>query len=150
MAHPSGAGQPPTVGERGSREEGPTRHPAEDFAKQILQSAAATDVDAEAVIQIKPAVSEPCRPKLDRVAFDDAAQKSWTSGHLPTSCDLLAKPAKQLCEEKAPACQAQAAARPPKRGSDNSPAQPPAKAARRPDAAVNAEGQRLATFCQER
>ena len=145
MAHPSGAGQPPTVGEQGSREEGPNRRPAEDFAKQILQSAAATDLDAEAVIRIKPAVSEPCHPKVDSVASDDATQQSWTSGHLPASRDLLAKPAKQFREEKSLACHVQAAARPPKRGSDHSPVQPPAKAARRPDAAVHAEGQRLAT-----
>ena len=123
----------------------PTRRPAEDFAKQILQSATATDADAEAVIQLKPAVSEPCRPKLDRVAFDDAAQQSLTSGHLPASCDLLAKPAKQFREEKALSCKAQAAARPRKRESDHSPVQQPAKSARRSDAAVNAEEQRLAT-----
>ena len=117
------AGQPPTVGEQGAREEGPTSRPAGDLAKQLLQSATVTDTD--------------------RVAFDDAAQQSWTTGHLPASCDLLAKPAKQFREEKALSSKAQATTRPPKRG--NTPVQQPAKSARRSNEAVNGEGQRLAT-----
>ena len=88
---------------------------------------------------------EPCHPKLDRVAFDDAIQQSGATDHFPASCNLLAKLAKQFREEKALSSEAQATSRPPKRVSDRTPVQQPAKSARRSDEAVNAEGQLLAT-----